>query len=183
MAEKHNGFASYLENHEFTSEFINDYKYWCKRIYYQWKKLATDFDTFYEHCWEALLTKINDFNPEIATIQTFCISRINNEAWRFYMKYQTRKIEIDTDNEVIQNTLTLPEYDEWKDDLYDFQLYCNKMGVKVNLKELYEDYTEQKESAPMIAYAWWKAKNKEVVGRDDISKTRRRTVNQHSHKE
>ena len=90
------------------------------------------------------------------------------------MKYKSRKIEIDTDNEVIQNTLTLPDYDEWKKDLYDFQLYCNKMGVKVNLKELYIDYTEQKESAPMIAYAWWKAKNKELAGRYDV-KPRRRT--------
>ena len=172
--KKYTGFESYLTTGTFTKEFIHDYEYWCKRIFFHWKKLAVDFDTFYETCWEALLSKIDMFDPSIATIQTFCISRINNEAWRFYMKYKTKRQEVDSDSDVIKNTLE----DEREDTLLileEFERYCNSLGVTVNMKELYNDYIEQKDSAPIIAYAWWRANNKEVGGRNDISKERRRT--------
>lgn len=168
---KHTGFESYLTTHEFTKEFVNDYFYWSKRIFYRWKYLGVDFDTFYETCWEALLSRINEFDPGIATIQTFCISRINNEAWRFYMKCKSAKPEVDINNEVIENTLEQGMHEEsLKASFNDFSLYCMNMGVKVNLDELYNDYLEGRESAPVIVYAWWKAKNKEVRGRYDISK-------------
>lgn len=172
--KKHTGFEDYLTTGTFTPEFIHDYEYWCKRIFYKWKKLAIDFDTFYETCWEALLTKIDLFDPTIATIQTFCISRINNEAWRFYMKYKTRRPEVDCNSEIVENTLTAEtRIEDIKHSMDDFALYCNKQGVEVNIEELYKDYVEEKESAPMIVYTWWRATNREVRGRNDICKKRR----------
>jgi len=176
--KKYTGFESYLTTGTFTKEFIHDYEYWCKRIFFQWKKLAMDFDTFYETCWEALLTKIDMFDPKIATIQTFCISRINNEAWRAYMAYKTKKKrpEVDCNSELMENTLTY-ENEDAITSLSAFVDYCNRMGVTVNFDELYSDYVEEKDSAPMIAYAWWRASNREVGGRNDISKERRRANN------
>lgn len=173
--KKYTGFEQYLEKHEFTPDFIHDYKYWCWKIFKRWT-LFIDFDTFYSRCWEALLEKINEFDSKIATIQTFCISRINNEAWRFYMKNKTARVEIDTENPVIQNTLTHNSNDIDNYEMFsDFERYANSLGVQVNVKELYADYTECKESAPMIAFAAWRAMNKDIGGRNDILKTKRRT--------
>ncbi len=167
--KKHTGFEEYLTTGTFTPQFIHDYEYWCKRIYFQWKRLATDFDTFYSTCWEALLNKIDEFDPNIATIQTFCMSRINNEAWRFYMKYKTRKIEVDTEDDVIKNTLCCDE-ESIKPNLFEFEQYCNKMGVQVNIDNLYNDYIEQKSTPPMIVYSWWqKMKNKLGEGQNGVS--------------
>lgn len=153
---KHTGFESYLTTGTFTTEFIHDYEYWCKRIFFQWKKLAVDFETFYAICWEALLSRINDFDPGIATIQTFCISRINNEAWRLYMKKKTRKPEVDVDSDLMKNTLEYTSRETMRS-LGEFESYCNGMGVEVNMKELYSQYIQGNETAPVIAYAWWKA--------------------------
>ena len=174
MAEKkYTGFEQYLEKKEFTPDFIHDYEYWCKRIFHNWN-LYIEFETFYSICWEALLSKIDDFDPRIATIQTFCISRITNEAWRMYMKNQTRRTEIDCNSPVIENTLEA--YDELalNKSLHDFELYCNNLGVSVDMKKFLEDYTEEKDTAPVIAYTWWRASNNEVGGRDDILKAKRR---------
>ena len=176
---KYSGFTSYLEKHEFTPEFIHDYKYWCWKIYKRWT-LFTDFDNFYSICWEALLSKINESDPAIATIQTFCISRINNEAWRFYMKNKTAKQEIDSDDPVIQSDLIARSETEMYEMFSDFERDANSLGVSVNLKELYKDYTEEKDSAPMIAFAAWRAMNKDVGGRNDIFKKQRRNASQSS---
>ena len=174
MAEKkYSGFESYLLTGEFTPEFIHDFEYWAKRIFNNWK-LFIEFDTFYSICWEALLTRINEFDPKIATIQTFCISRINNEAWRQYMKNKTRKPEIDCDSPVVENTVETPDIYETIESIEDFERYCNKKGVTINIQEFYKDYTEEKYTAPVIAYTWWKAKNNEVGGRYDIQKRKRR---------
>lgn len=176
MANKYNGFASYLTTGTFTKEFITDYEYWCKRIYWQWKGLQMEFDTFYETCWEALLTKINEFDPKVATIQTFCISRINNEAWRRYMKIKNGKDnETDVDSEVLKNTLET-EYDQTEEErpFDDFIRYCNTMGIIVNRKELIKEYYSNSESAPMLAYAWWRVNSKEIGGRYDIQSKRKR---------
>lgn len=152
---KYTGFTSYLTTGTFTKEFIHDYEYWCKRIYFQWKKLTVDFESFYAICWEALLTKINEFDPSIATIQTFCISRINNEAWRLYMKVKGKKPEVDVDSDVVKNTV---EYSEsnMNESLNEFESWCRSKGVSVNKDELYSDYIEGKESPGMLAYSWWK---------------------------
>ena len=181
--KKYTGFESYIATGTFTREFIHDYEYWCKRIFFQWKKLDMDFDTFYETCWEALLKKINMFDPKIATIQTFCISRINNEAWRAYMAYKAKKKrpEVDCNSELMENTLT-DDTEDPKQSLQLFVSYCNRMGVTVNFEELYNDYIQYdgkkvEASAPIIAYAWWRASNNEVGGRNDISKKRRRADN------
>ena len=181
MAEekkKYTGFESYLTERKFTPDFIHDYKYWSYKIFKRWT-LFIDFDTFYSKCWEALLEKINEFDPKIATIQTFCISRINNEAWRFYMKNKTRRPEIDSDSPVIKNTL---EYEVDEKDRFemfsDFVRYAESLGVKVNVKELYADYSEGKESAPMIAFATWRAMNNSVVGRNDILKRKRQNADE-----
>lgn len=155
--KKYTGFETYLTTGKFTPEFIRDYEYWSKRIYYQWKKLQVDFETFYATCWEALLTKINEFDPNIATIQTFCISRINNEAWRYYMKYKGRKSEADVDSEVVKNTVEYSEAETLKS-MGEFESWCNQYGVEVNVAELYSDYIEGVENAPVITYAWWKAR-------------------------
>jgi hypothetical protein len=171
---KYSGFESYLDKHEFTDDFIKDYEYWCKRIYWQWKGLQMEFDTFYEICWEALLKKISEFDPAISKIQTFCISRINNEAWRAYMKIKNRKPEKDCNSPVVENTVEAINEDEVMDSINDFARYCNKKGVSIDIAKFYDDYTECKEnSAPLIVYAWWRAKNKEVGGRYDIQKTKR----------
>lgn len=178
--KKYTGFESYLTTGTFTKEFIHDYEYWCKRIFFRWKRLDVDFDTFYETCWEALLKQMDLFDPKIATIQTFCISRINNEAWRFFMAYKTkmnRGPEVDCNSEVMENTLTYDKEDPL-DSLNLFASYCNTMGVSVNVEELYNDYLKydgKNASAPLIAYTWWRASNKEVGGRNDFSKKWRRT--------
>ena len=171
MAEKkYTGFESYLTEHKFTDEFIHDYHYWSWKIFKRWT-LFIDFDTFYSQCWEALLEKINEFDPAIATIQTFCISRINNEAWRFYMKNKYAKATTDCDSPVIQNTVGyIPEETELYEMFSDFERYANSLGVEVNVEELYADYTEEKESAPMIAFAAWRMMHKAVGGRNDIQK-------------
>lgn len=174
MSTKYTGFQSYVTTGKFTPEFIHDFEYWCKRIFWNWKFYDMEFDTFYEICWEALLTKINEFDPKIATIQTFCISRINNEAWRTYMKNKAKKPEVDTEDDVIKNTLSAEEKETYYEYLNDFVMYCNTQGVIVNKKELYADYIEEKDSAPMLAFAWWMAKNKEVGGRNDIQQRKRR---------
>lgn len=166
-SKKYTGFESYLKNHEFTPEFISDYQYWCKRIFKNWT-LFTEFENFYGICWAALLDKdkgISHFDPNIATIQTFCISRINNEAWRLYMKNKTIRPEVDCDDPIIQGSLSDKGNEkELFDVFHDFELYANSLGVSVNIKELYEDYTENKYSAPMIAFTSWRAMNNEVGG-------------------
>lgn len=173
MEKKYTGFESYLTEHKFTDEFIHDYHYWAWKIFKRWT-LFIDFDTFYSQCWEALLEKINEFNPAIATIQTFCISRINNEAWRFYMKNKYAKAITDCDSPVIQNTVGyIPRETELYEMFSDFERYANSLGVEVNVDELYADYTEEKESAPMIAFAAWRMMHKAVGGRDDIRKEKR----------
>lgn len=184
---KYSGFTSYLTTGTFTPEFVHDYKYWCWKIYKRWT-LYTDFDTFYSICWEALLKKIKEFNPKIATIQTFCISRINNEAMRIWTYNKTKvkqgRVEVDSDNPVIQGDLVARSETELFDMFHDFELYAATFGIKVNIPELYKLYTtykpeskikdkskqaEQKEeSAPLIAFAAWRAMRKDVGGRTDI---------------
>ena len=182
MANKYTGFESYLKNHEFTPEFIHDYEYWAKRIFYNWK-FKIEFDTFYSICWEAILNKIDEFDPNIATIQTFCISRINNEAWRLYMKNKNAKPEIDCNSPVVENTVEAIDTEELEQSLDDFERYCNKLGVSFNKKQFYADYIEGKDTAPMIAYTWWKASNNEVGGINDFQKRKRRTNGQSGCKE
>ena len=156
--KKYFGFASYLEEHKITKEFIKDYEYWTKKIFYHWK-LFTDYETFQSICWEALLSKLPEFDPSIATIQTFCLSRINNEAWRFYMKTKSRRIEIDCENPVLQGELVYKEGSNAYLIFCDFIKYASSMNVKVNVEELYKDYTEEKCSPPVIAFLAFKYKN------------------------
>lgn len=173
MADKHTGFQDYVDTGKFTPQFINDYQYWCKRIFRQWS-LFVDFDTFYSICWEALLSKINEFDPKIATIQTFCISRINNEAWRLYMKNKTRRPEIDSDSAVIANTLEATKVDnDLFEQFYSFQLYANSLGVQVDLKAFYDQYSSGQKTPAMIAFLSWRVHNKQLEGRNDLQKRQR----------
>ena len=195
---KYSGFTSYLTTHTFTPEFIHDYKYWCWKIFKRWT-LFTDFDNFYSICWNALLSKINEFDPNIATIQTFCISRINNEALRLWTnnKQQAKRGETDCDNPVIQNELIARSETDIYEMFSDFERYANSLGVEVNLEELYAEYTnvihhelddkEKKmkttivETPAMIAFAAWRAMRKDIGGRNDIqSKKQRRTSTESS---
>ena len=90
------------------------------------------------------------------------------------MKNKTRKPEIDCDSPVVENTVETPDIYEAIESIEDFERYCNKKGVTINIQEFYKDYTEEKYTAPVIAYTWWKAKNNEVGGRYDIQKRKRR---------
>lgn len=158
MQQKYTGFLSYLETKTFTPEFINDYNYWCKKIFNQWS-LFTDLENFTGRCWEALLSKINEFDPSIATIQTFCISRINNEAWRIYMKNKQRKPEVDSDDPVYQSDLSFISNYEQTDEIQSFIQYANKRGVQVDEDELIADLTDNKITPTKIVWAWWKEHN------------------------
>lgn len=160
--QKYFGFASYLSEHKITKEFIKDYEYWTKKIFYHWK-LFTTYENFQSICWEALLSKLPEFDPEIATIQTFCLSRINNEAWRFYMKTKSKRIEIDCENPVLQADLVYKPGTEVYLLFSDFVRYCNKMDVEVDVDELYKDYSEEKYTAPLIAFVAWKHRERLVV--------------------
>ena len=153
--QKYFGFASYMIEHKITNEFIKDYEYWTKKIFYHWK-LFTTYENFQSICWEALLTGLPNFDPNIATIQTFCLSRINNEAWRFYMKTKLKKIEIDYENPVLQSELVYKEGTDVYFLFCDFVKYANSLGVEVNIEELYKDYSEEKWTAPVIAFVAWK---------------------------
>ena len=172
---KHTGFQDYVTMGKFTPEFIHDYEYWCKRIFFKWS-LFTDFENFYQICWEALLDKINEFDPKIATIQTFCISRINNEAWRLYMKNKGRRPEIDCSDPVIQGDLVAKDDLEIYEMFSDFIKYAEKYGISVNVKELYKDYSSNEETPAMVAFAAWRAKRKDIIGRNDLEKKRKKTV-------
>lgn len=94
------------------------------------------------------------------------------------MKNKTAKQEIDSDDPVIQSDLIAKSETEMYEIFSDFERYANSLGVNVNLKELYKDYTEEKDSAPMIAFAAWRAMNKDVGGRNDIFKKQRRNASQ-----
>jgi len=170
--KKPSGFKEYLIYKKFTPNFIHDFDYWCKKIYKRWKYL-TEYEDFHAICWEALLTKIDQFDPSIATIQTFCISRINNEALRIYMKNKQKRIEIDCDDPVLQDEL---KYEDGQN-IYllfeGFVKYAQSLGVTVNVDKLFEDYTEEKYSPPVLAFISWKLENEGVGGRDDISKRKR----------
>ena len=147
--KKPSGFKEYLIYGKFTPAFIHDYDYWCKKIYKRWKYL-TEYEDFHAVCWEALLTKIDQFDPAIATIQTFCISRINNEALRIYMKNKQRRTEIDCEDPVIQSDLAYVEGTNEYLLFEGFERYANSLGVKVDVKKLYEDYSEEKFTPPVI---------------------------------
>ena len=134
-----------------------------------------EFDTFYITCWEALLKKIDEFDPKVATIQTFCISRINNEAWRAYMKIKSGKAETDVDSDIMKNTLEASDDTiEIEQSLDNFIMYCNTLGIMVNREAFIKEYYSNEKSAPMLAYAWWRVTNKEVRGRDDFQTKRKR---------
>ena len=93
------------------------------------------------------------------------------------MKNKTRRPEIDSDSPVIQNTLEYEVDEKERFEMFsDFVRYANSLGVEVNVKELYADYSEGKESAPMIAFAAWRAMNNSVVGRNDIFKRKRQNA-------
>lgn len=169
--QEHFGFSSYLETGKITQEFITDFEYWSKKIFYHWK-FYIPFEEFQSTCWEALLSKLPEFDPNIATIQTFCLSRINNECLRLYMKNKQKKVEIDCENPVLQSEL-IADDDKTPFLLFtDFTQYALKMGVIVNVDELYNDYKEGINSPGMIAYASWRLRNKEVEGSNDFSKRR-----------
>ena len=72
------------------------------------------------------------------------------------MKKKTRKPEVDVDSDVMKNTLEYTSRETMRS-LGEFESYCNGMGVEVNMKELYSQYIQGNETAPVIAYAWWKA--------------------------
>lgn len=170
--KEYTGWASYLTEHKITPEFVKDFDYWIWKIFYHWK-LFMDFEEFKSNCWEALLSKLPEFDPEIATIQTFCLSRINNECWRAYMKIKQRKPEITCDDPVLQPQLIAAEPESEYFMFEDFVKYANSMGVCVNVDELYCDLKEEKKTPPVIAFVAWKLKNKELEGRDDFPKGRR----------
>lgn len=165
--QKYTGFSSYLVTHTITKEFVKDYEYWTKKIFYHWK-LFTDYENFQSICWEALLSKLPEFDPNIATIQTFCLSRINNEAWRFYMKTKSRKIEIDCENPVIQSDLV--QKSELNPGIFflDFIRYANSMGVEVNSEELFNDYKEGKCTPGVLAFASWKMRENDIGSENDV---------------
>ena len=172
--QKYFGFSSYVETGKITKEFITDFEYWTKKIFYHWK-LFTTYEEFQSICWEALLSKLPEFDPKIATIQTFCLSRINNECWRFYMKTKQKKTEIDCESPVLQADLIACEDNTPFIIFDDFVKYCKKMGVDVNVNELYDDYKEEKDTPGIIAFTAWRLKNREVDGSYDFQKRRRIT--------
>lgn len=157
--QKYFGFASYLEEHKITPEFVKDFDYWIKKIFYHWK-LYVDYDTFRSVCWEALLTKLPEFDPNIATIQTFCLSRINNEAWRMFTKLRSKRVEIDCESPVLQSDLIARSETSPYMIFNGFIKYARDMGVEVNMNELYNDYKEERWSPGMIAYLAWEIKRK-----------------------
>ena len=159
---KHTGFATYVETGEFTPEFFADFEYWCRRIFKGWKFL-TEFDDFYSICWEALLSKINEFDPNRATIQTFCISRINNEAWRLYMKNKSgsNRQTSDIDEPEIQNTLFSADGKAVCENLIAFSQYCTYMGIETDIDGLYKQVIEYDKNGiitdAVMSYLYWKA--------------------------
>lgn len=163
-SKKYTGFESYVLTGEFTPEFIKDFEYWSRKIFRRWT-LFTEFDNFYGICWESLLSKIKEFDPKIASIQTFCIFRIiNAEAWRLYMNNKSVRPEVDSDDPVIQGGLIAKTDIETYDMFNDFIKYANSFGIKVNLEKLYEDYTECKETPGTLAFISWRSKYGKMVG-------------------
>lgn len=155
--QKYFGFSSYLTEGKITKGFIKDYEYWITKIFYHWK-LFVDFETFKSICWEALLSKLPEFDPNIATIQTFCLSRINNEAWRMFTKLKSKKVEIDCESPVLQTDLVAKTENNPYFIFEGFVRYANSLGVEVNIDELYDDYKEEKWTPGMIAFSAWKIK-------------------------
>ena len=172
---KYTGFAAYAETGEFTPEFFSDFEYWCKRIYKGWKFL-TEFDDFYSICWEALLRQLPEFDPSISKIQTFCISRISNEAWRLYMKNKSgsNRQTNDIDEPEIQSMMISAYVPTECENLISFTQHCHNMGIGLNADELREQVIEYdkngKISSAVIAYLYWKScqgRNKNMVFTDE----------------
>ena len=160
--QKYFGFSSYLIEGKITKDFIKDYEYWITKIFYHWK-LFVDFETFKSICWEALLSKLPEFDPNIATIQTFCLSRINNEAWRMFTKLKSKKVEIDCESPVLQSELVARDESNPYFIFEGFVKYANSLGVEVNVDELYDDYKEEKWTPGMIAFSAWKVKENKTL--------------------
>lgn len=159
MGDKvYTGFASYLVEHKITKEFIGDFDYWAKKLFRQWT-LFMPYEDFLSQCWEKLMEGLPTFDPEKATIQTFCISRINNECWRIYMKNKSLHAEDDIDDPVVNRDI---ESRESFDVSYfnEYARHCLSLGINVNLQDLYSDYIEGYESDVVKCFCWWMMKEK-----------------------
>lgn len=151
---EHTGFLQYQETGTITKEFINDFNYWCRRTFRYWT-LFIDYDEFNSICWTALLERLPKFDPAIATIQTYCISTINNEAWRRYTKNKGVKHECDCDDTVVQNMLY--NVDDHCSKL-QYYIECAKhLGIDVDREALQLAYQEQCPGVFVKALDWWLA--------------------------
>ena len=149
---KYTGFLDYVKYGEFTENFIKDFEYWAKKIFKRWT-LFIDFDEFYSNCWYALCSKIHEFDSNIATIQTFCISRINNEAWRQYQKNKQAHIVSDIEDPVIFNQCFCENENDFL--FYDFLNYLKSYDVDISNIKSIEDLSYPYQ----VLYARWVKKN------------------------
>lgn len=154
---KYFGFAHYAETGKIDSDFIHDFNYWIGVVYHRWS-LFIEYDDFYSICWTALMARLPLFDPKIATIQTYCISTINNEAWRRYMKNKATRPECDCDDEVVATKL----YTE-VDNIKKFQTYIEQaksLNIKVEEDWLEMKYQKQDDDIFTSTLNWWVLKQK-----------------------
>lgn len=159
----YNGFASYLTTGEITKEFVTDFEWWARKYFRQWT-LFMEWDDFYAQCWEALMEGLPSFDPKVATIQTFCISRISNECWRIYMGNKTKKAENDIDDPSVNCNIQSVETTnvDVPHDVYfnTFSEYAYNLGVKVDINKLYADYVEGNITDAVKTFSWWYMKER-----------------------
>lgn len=159
MSEKHNGFLTYLENGEFTEDFITDYQYWCRRTMSKWN-LFISFDEFYNRCWERLLLKMKNkpFDPKIAKFQTYVISTPFEMAQDIWMKNKSyrKHYEVDCDEPTIANSISMSE--SYFSVFEPMIGYAKSLDIEVDVDEVDSIYHSNDKTILSKAIDWWKLK-------------------------
>lgn len=113
-----------------------DFEYWCRRTFRKWT-LFVPFEEYYSQCWVALMERLPNFDPSIATIQTLCISTANNECWRIYMKNKTA---MSHPEDGLEETRQLGSADGRGEAFAELRSVLSSLGIECAPEELEREY-------------------------------------------
>jgi hypothetical protein len=159
MEEPRTSFYVYLENGEYSTEFISDIDSMINVVYRRWSLYDT-LDEFRGFCWTKIVNSLRIYDNggrETGPLSTYLYQVVMNEARRLYSKF--KKFSLRDATEVLDQGFSPSHADgnsdlDLRDNICAFARRAYSMGVFVDQIALYLNYVSGRNSPAVKAFKW-----------------------------
>lgn len=157
MESTQTGFKAYLSNGKYSAEFIEDVNNMISKVYSSWS-LFDDEEEFTSSCWTKIVAALEIYSSEISQLSTYLYQVIWNEAQRIFSKH--KRMAFDDISELPNPIQAWSQTNDSTGDLMVrdrvliFARKAFKLGIHVNQKGLFRNYTLANLTPAVKAFMW-----------------------------